>query len=56
MSGKLFNSEVLEKLLESMEDPHAFADLEDIFQALRDPDFGTERALPPSLSAPFLPR
>lgn len=46
MSGaKLFNSELLEKLFEmSMEDPHAFADLEDVFSALRDPDFGTEYA------------
>jgi hypothetical protein len=41
--AKLFNSELLEKLLEmSMEDPRAFADLEDVFSALRDPDFGTE--------------
>jgi len=43
--AKLFNSELLEKLFEmSMEDPHAFADLEDVFSALRDPDFGTEYA------------
>ena len=46
MSGaKLFNSELLEKMFKmSMEDPHAFADLEDVFSALRDPDFGTEYA------------
>jgi hypothetical protein len=41
--AKLFNSELLEKLFEmSMEDPRAFGDLEDVFSALRDPDFGTE--------------
>jgi hypothetical protein len=40
--SKLFNSELLEKMFKmSLKDPRAFDDLEDIFQALRDPDFDT---------------
>jgi hypothetical protein len=45
VSEKLFNSELLEKMFKmSMEDPRAFGDFEDVFSALRDPDFGTEYA------------
>jgi hypothetical protein len=40
---RVFGSELLEKVLElSLDDPRAFADLEDVFSALRDPDFDTE--------------
>jgi hypothetical protein len=39
---RVFGSELLEKVLElSLDDPRAFADLEDVFSALRDPDFDT---------------